>query len=39
VFTDTRFWIGVAVGVVGVMFVVPWVRGSGLLGSRRGDGS
>lgn len=25
--TDTRFWIGVGVGVVGVMFVYPWVRG------------
>jgi hypothetical protein len=28
VLTDTRFWIGVGVGVIGVMFVVPWVRGT-----------
>lgn len=26
--SDTRFWIGVGVGVVGVMFVAPWVRGA-----------
>ena len=26
--SDSRFWIGVGVGVVGVMFVVPWVRGA-----------
>lgn len=26
--TDTRFYIGVGVGVVLVMFVVPWVRGT-----------
>lgn len=26
--SDSRFWIGVGVGVVGVMFVYPWVRGA-----------
>lgn len=26
--TDMRFWLGVGVGVLAVMFVVPWVRGS-----------
>jgi hypothetical protein len=26
--TDSRFWIGVGVGVLTVMFVVPWVRGT-----------
>lgn len=26
--SDTRFWLGVGVGVVGVMFVVPWIRGA-----------
>ena len=26
--TDMRFWIGVGVGVVGVMFVIPWARGT-----------
>ena len=26
--TDMRFWIGVGVGVVAVMFVVPWARGT-----------
>lgn len=26
--TDLRFWIGVGVGVVAVMFVVPWARGT-----------
>ena len=26
--TDTRFWIGVGVGVLAVMFVIPWVRGT-----------
>lgn len=25
--TDTRFWLGIGVGVVLVMFVVPWARG------------
>lgn len=25
--TDTRFYVGVAVGVGLVMFVIPWVRG------------
>jgi len=25
--TDMRFWIGVGVGVVAVMFVIPWARG------------
>lgn len=24
--TDSRFWVGVAVGVVAAMFVVPFVR-------------
>jgi hypothetical protein len=28
VLTDTRFWIGIGVGVVAVMFVVPWVKGT-----------
>jgi hypothetical protein len=28
VLTDTRFYFGVGVGVVLVMFVVPWVRGT-----------
>jgi len=23
-----RFWLGVGVGVIVVMFVVPWVRGT-----------
>ena len=31
--SDHRFWIGVGVGVVGVMFVYPWVRGA--LASRK----
>jgi len=26
--TDTRFWLGIGVGVVAVMFVIPWVRGT-----------
>lgn len=26
--TDIRFWLGVGVGVLGVMFVVPWLRGT-----------
>lgn len=26
--TDTRFYIGVGVGVILVMFVIPWVRGT-----------
>jgi hypothetical protein len=26
--TDTRFYIGIAVGVAAVMFVIPWVRGT-----------
>lgn len=26
--TDMRFWLGIGVGVVAVMFVIPWVRGS-----------
>jgi hypothetical protein len=28
VLTDTRFWLGVGVGVAAVMFVIPWVRGT-----------
>lgn len=24
--SDTRFWLGVGVGVLGVMFVWPWVK-------------
>lgn len=32
--SDSRFWIGVGVGVVGVMFVWPWARG--LLATRQG---
>jgi len=28
VLTDTRFWLGVGVGVLSVMFVIPWVRGT-----------
>lgn len=27
-FTDTRFYIGVAVGAALVMFVIPWARGA-----------
>lgn len=26
--TDMRFWLGVGVGAVLVMFVVPWARGT-----------
>lgn len=26
--TDMRFWLGVGVGVIAVMFVVPWARGT-----------
>lgn len=26
--TDTRFWLGIGVGIVGVMFVWPWLRGA-----------
>lgn len=26
--TDMRFWIGVGVGVIAVMFVIPWARGT-----------
>jgi hypothetical protein len=28
VLTDTRFYIGVAVGAGLVMFVIPWLRGA-----------
>jgi hypothetical protein len=28
VLTDTRFYIGVGVGVLLVMFVLPWARGA-----------
>jgi hypothetical protein len=28
VLTDTRFYIGVAVGAALVMFVIPWARGA-----------
>lgn len=26
--TDMRFWLGVGVGVIAVMFVIPWARGT-----------
>lgn len=32
--TDTRFYIGILVGVIGVMFVGPWIRGT--LAARQG---
>lgn len=32
--TDTRFYVGIGVGVILVLFVVPWVRGT--MGQRQG---